>query len=241
MRSGGGGGGYGGGGGGKSAGTVRNRPRPAGGANGGGAQPEPEPVAPSVSWTEGRVEANVQADDEAETDRNAEVTGRSASSSNTADDDSKDRGASNDPMAALARARAARAAEQPEEIVGSVEDAKEGDKLIVLFIYTSSEDRKFARATEASKKFEEEVLGSFEVATALQDTTNIKLNGEELSRDLRKLYGISTGAPQIILIDPNGKALQRFNANASPETVAKTLEAAKDHVAKLVAKRDASK
>lgn len=177
-------------------------------------------------------------------ERDAEVTGRSSSGNsenNDADNDNGNRGASNDPMAALARARRARAAELPAEIVDKVEDAQAGDKLIVLFIYTSSEDRKFLRATEASKKFESDVLGSFDVATALQDTTNVKLNGEELSKEIRKQYGISTGAPQLILIDPNGKPIQRFNANATPETIAETIAAAKEYVAKLVAKRDSEK
>ncbi|MGE0433911.1 MAG: hypothetical protein AB7K09_10565 [Planctomycetota bacterium] len=198
-----------------------------------------------MTWAEGQPIANPAAndggDDESNnpTERGAEVTGRSGSANNNADEnEGSGRRASNDPMAALARAAKKRAAEIDPEVIDKVEDAVEGDKLIVLFVYSSSEDRKFARSTEASKKFETEVLGQFDVATALQDTTNVKLNGEELSKEIRKKYSIAAGAPQLLLIDPTGKVLAKFNANASAETVVKMIESAKEHTAKLVAKRD---
>ena len=142
-------------------------------------------------------------------------------------------------MGAWARVRDRNRAD--DELIDKIDEGVDGNQLMVLFVYTASEERKFARTTEASKKFEAEVLGSLGVAKALQGTRNVRLNGEELSRDIRKTYGISSGAPQVILIDPNGKVLYKGNAGTNSDTLTKMIESAKEHVDKLVAKRDESK
>ncbi|MGE0434943.1 MAG: hypothetical protein AB7K09_14990 [Planctomycetota bacterium] len=182
-----------------------------------------------MTWQQGTVVVPTAEPETAE----AETTGSGSSSSSS---DAKPA----NPMGAWEKARA-KNKDTAVETIDKIAEGVDGNQLMVLFVYTESEDRKFARATEASKTFEAEVLGSFDVATALQGTRNVRLNGEELSREVKKTYGIANGAPQIILIDPTGKVLFKGNAGTSAAVLVKMIESAREHVDKLVAKRDEAK
>lgn len=124
------------------------------------------------------------------------------------------------------------------ESITQVDEAKSGDKLIVLFVYSDSEERKHARATAKSKAFVEKVLGTYGVATALQGCATIRVDGTKLSRDIRTAYKLSTAIPQVLLMDINGKVLFKATISTTKENLAKMITAAKLRVAKIVADRD---
>lgn len=124
------------------------------------------------------------------------------------------------------------------DYIEQIDTAVGGDKLIVLFVYCDNEeDRKFARATATSKKFEEDVLNSFPVATALQGCQLLKLDGTTMSRDVRKAYKLNSSVPQLVLIDVDGKILFKATASTGSDALAKMITAAKDRCAEIVADR----
>ncbi|MBK8208466.1 MAG: right-handed parallel beta-helix repeat-containing protein [Planctomycetes bacterium] len=97
-------------------------------------------------------------------------------------------------------------------------------KPIVLFVFTRDESD--ARETDACRQFEREVLDDEEVGKLLDQcaTTGIQL-GDELPRDVRKLYGIGSKSPQIVILGPDGKEVWSGKPG-NAKALVKRLEAA---------------
>lgn len=157
-----------------------------------------------------------------------------------ADDDRPSRSgdAAADGMRALGQAMRDAANRETEEIA-QFEDAVAQRAVVVLYVYCGSTERKYERAVEECSEFEADVLGQYDVTAAMQDTINLRMDGCDLSKDIRKEYKLSKNRfPQLMIYDFEGKKLASFSSNVSPEVLVEYLTAAKEHVEQLAAKLD---
>ncbi|MGE0434985.1 MAG: hypothetical protein AB7K09_22210 [Planctomycetota bacterium] len=124
-----------------------------------------------------------------------------------------------------------------------IEDAKAAaNKLIVVFVYTASEDARHARLIEACKAFEQNVVRALEVSQQLADGCEcIRVDIDTASREVRKEYSLSR-APEVLIFDATGKRLARYSG-ADSTALAKLIEAAKSRNEKVIAQlqKDAEK
>ncbi len=177
-------------------------------------------VAPPVRFTEARVVQPVQ-------EQVAETTqGENGTATNGANAEG-----------AYERARARRRSQQ-DAVLDAVDAASGSSQLVVLYVYTNSDERKYRSAREASANFARAIIGNFQVATELQGCVCIRVELSDLSRDVRRKYGISNGAPQLMAFDAKGKKLFRVTRSNNAPAVAQMLKSAKEHNIKVVARMD---
>lgn len=112
--------------------------------------------------------------------------------------------------------------------------------VIIVYVYCGSEDDKYEKARAACAEFENDVLNTHDVTTAMQGTINLRLDGVDLDSDIRKEYKLSKNRfPQFVIYDFRGKKLGSIGPGANPRVVGETIEAAKKYCEELAAKMDA--
>jgi len=96
---------------------------------------------------------------------------------------------------------------------------------IVIWVYTESSDRSLRRKREASQRFYDEVLNTPAATAALSRCVCIKIEGEDLDRDLARRYGLSrTRIPQLVVYDYEGEKIGSISTRVPPETVREALD-----------------
>lgn len=114
-------------------------------------------------------------------------------------------------------------------VLDALENAKKESKVVVLYVYTQSDERRMARAVEACAQFEQNVLNTLLVAQELQECTCVRVAYESLTDEMRREYGLLSSAPQIVVYDFTGRRLHRGSASESAANLANRLKAAKEH------------
>ncbi|MCA8911182.1 MAG: hypothetical protein KDB82_05735 [Planctomycetes bacterium] len=110
------------------------------------------------------------------------------------------------------------------EVIDRIEAARGQGKLIVLYAF----DRDDARCTE----FERDVLDDADVGKLLDEcaTVGVQLT-DELSRDLKKRYGIGSRAPSVVILNPDGSEVWSGKPG-SAKALVKKLESARENLSK---------
>lgn len=94
---------------------------------------------------------------------------------------------------------------------------------VVLYLYKAGD--------KACDKFERETLEDAAVNEQLDHATGIRINVDDISRDLKKKYNIGTKTPTIIILKPTGEP-QWDASSPTAKQLAKQLQAAREAPAK---------
>lgn len=103
--------------------------------------------------------------------------------------------------------------------IEAIENALRSDRPVVLYLYKADE--------KACEKFERETLDDASVGEQLDHCNGIRINVDDLGRDAKKKYGISTKTPTIIILKPDGTMFWD-GANPNAKQLAKQLHTARE-------------
>lgn len=119
------------------------------------------------------------------------------------------------------------------------EDALEQGRPIVIWVYTESSERSMRRDREESQRFFDEVLNTPAATAMLAQCVCIKLEGEDLDRNLARKYGLSRSrVPQFVVYDYEGDKLGSINPRSGAEAIAAALEDAIERCEAMLERED---
>ena len=128
---------------------------------------------------------------------------------------------------------------RPDFVLDRLEQAREGRRPVLLFVVTSSEDRRFDLARQTATEIEEALWRTFDVATQLQHFDLIRVDLANLDRDILRKYRITANAaPQIILYDFELRHLWGVVGAPNEEFLVTQLERARLHCTALAERVD---
>ncbi|MCL4731915.1 MAG: right-handed parallel beta-helix repeat-containing protein, partial [Planctomycetes bacterium] len=107
--------------------------------------------------------------------------------------------------------------------IEAIDAALNQGRPVVLYLYKATE--------KAAEKFERETLEDAAVNEQLDHATGIRINVDDLSRDLKKKYGLGSKPPAIIILKPDGTPVWDA-AGPTAKQLAKQLQAARGEVDK---------
>jgi hypothetical protein len=124
--------------------------------------------------------------------------------------------------------------------IGQFDDAENQQKLLILWVYTNSIERRWRSAKANSERFFSEILNTPEATAELARCLCVKVDIVGLDEGVRREYDMGRSAPQLLMFSYDGDLIGRLSTNIDADGLGQAIAQARernDQIAERAAAR----